>query len=68
VSFNLSTRIYGIEEPTIPWVINSTDEEQRIIVTENNNCDTHGSSQQTQSTSRIGKKQQNENREKEKVF
>ena len=66
-----SARIYGIEEPTTPWVINSTDEEQqRIIITENiNNCETGSNSQsQQQSTSRLSKKQQMENREKEKVF
>uniref|UniRef100_A0A914KMP7 Uncharacterized protein n=1 Tax=Meloidogyne incognita TaxID=6306 RepID=A0A914KMP7_MELIC len=66
---NSSARIYGIEEPTTPWVINSTDEEQqRIIITENiNNCETGSNSQsQQQSTSRLSKKQQLENREKEK--
>nr|CAD2180391.1 unnamed protein product [Meloidogyne enterolobii] len=66
---NSSARIYGIEEPTTPWVINSTDEEQqRIIITETiNNCETGSNSQsQQQSTSRLNKKQQMENREKEK--
>uniref|UniRef100_A0A1I8AYN7 XK-related protein n=1 Tax=Meloidogyne hapla TaxID=6305 RepID=A0A1I8AYN7_MELHA len=63
---NSSARIYGIEEPTTPWVINSTDEEQRIIITETiNNCET-GNHPQQQSTSRLSKKQQMENRQKEK--
>ncbi|KAF7639884.1 hypothetical protein Mgra_00000805 [Meloidogyne graminicola] len=64
---NTNTRIYGIEEQTTPWVINSADEQQRIVITETSavhSCEPGGHPQQ--STSRLGKKQQEENREKEK--